>query len=59
MFAVNIKRKALRNLEKLNKKQKRRITTKKPRHFLEYTDIPPDEFLARTRKNPKCPEHRS
>ena len=27
MFAVNIKRKALRNLEKLDKKQKQRITT--------------------------------
>ena len=27
MFAVNIKRKALRNLEKLNKKQKQRIAT--------------------------------
>jgi mRNA-degrading endonuclease RelE of RelBE toxin-antitoxin system len=27
MFVVNIKRKALRNLEKLNKKQKQRIAT--------------------------------
>jgi mRNA interferase RelE/StbE len=27
MFAVNIKRKALRNLEKLDKKQKQRVTT--------------------------------
>jgi len=27
MFAVNIKRKALRNLEKLSKKQKQRIAT--------------------------------
>ena len=27
MFAVNIKRKALRNLEKLHKKKKQRITT--------------------------------
>jgi mRNA-degrading endonuclease RelE of RelBE toxin-antitoxin system len=27
MFAVNVKRKALRNLEKLDKKEKQRITT--------------------------------